>query len=659
MYAFVWSVFSLDRFYSLNAYVYDAGRFMQDWYEVATIHWTLSTFFLSFTFRGIKFLFFPLALTKSFALLFIFQSVFIALSSPLIYLIAVKKGLKRKFGSILAIAYLIFFPLAGTNLFDLHNIAFFPTLFIFGYYLIARGNAKTSVIFFILASIVKYPLSIIVVLFSIVAILELTLAKDIEQNTQKQKFTFFVIFLFSLSFFLVRYIYLNFILKISLPGDIYVSNFFGPHLTNYDLIITFLILLGPFLFLPLFSLKSLPFVIGYFGLATFTRFLGYGFPYGITDQFIYLLVPFLFIGTIDVLTGNSFLSIISRTNNKQDGKTKRRMLKRHTNYHFNRVNTSVYTILVIIVVLALFFAPFGPYNGVFKGTDFYLHQDLNVNYTNYNDVLELVNTVPTGNPYVVIQNGLPEFFPREFNITGNPMDIPGIFQVPGVGHGLSYNLSYRNANHQWKKSKIDFVIADPYQSTYYESDPFPYNLSMCQLVRELYNSGDYGIYSEIDGMIVLEHNYSGNPEYFEKFSTAIQGSSLISHYVSNKNISTSNISAPNHQWIHLWKTPQISLSPGKYEVNVSYSYKEPTNNLSQYSIILSTSGSTELNETTYNLFPNNLGTLGRNHVLHLYIRLNDFTNKFQIFAQIDPNFNWIGVFNVSKVDINQIGTYEN
>ena len=163
IYAVVWSKISLDRFYSLNAYVYDAGLFMQDWHDVITVHWTLSSFFLSFTFRGLKFIFFPIIIPRSFALLFIFQTIFIAISAPLIYLVAVKNGLKKDIGCVLAISYLIFFPLAGTNFFDLHNIAFFPTLFLFGYYFASNGNMKLSIIFFILASLVKYPLSLLVI----------------------------------------------------------------------------------------------------------------------------------------------------------------------------------------------------------------------------------------------------------------------------------------------------------------------------------------------------------------------------------------------------------------------------------------------------------------------------------------------------------------
>ena len=59
VYIFIWSTISLDRFYSLHAYVYDAGLFMQEWYDVIGAHWTVTSFFLSFTLRGLKFILFP------------------------------------------------------------------------------------------------------------------------------------------------------------------------------------------------------------------------------------------------------------------------------------------------------------------------------------------------------------------------------------------------------------------------------------------------------------------------------------------------------------------------------------------------------------------------------------------------------------------------
>ena len=279
VYIIVWSFLSLARFYSLNAYVYDAGLFMQDWYDVIGVHWTVSSFFLSFTLRGLKFIFFPIILPKSFALLFVFQTIFIAMSACLIYLIAIKNGLRKDIGCILALGYLLFFPLAGTNFFDIHNITFFPTLFLFGFYFISNGNTKLSIIFFILASLVKYPLSLLVTLFSLVVILEFIIGKRSSHQKKNELFTYSITFLFSLSFFLIRYVYVSFVYKTIIPDDIYVSGFLGPHLTNIDLIITFLILVGPFLFLPLFSTRSLPFILGYFGIATLTRYLGYGFPY--------------------------------------------------------------------------------------------------------------------------------------------------------------------------------------------------------------------------------------------------------------------------------------------------------------------------------------------------------------------------------------------
>lgn len=193
---------------------------MQDWYDVIVIHWTFNSFLIGFTFRGLKFIFFPIVLLKSFALLFIFQSFFIAISAPVIYLTAVGKGLRKDIGCILAISYLLFFPLAGANFFDIHNIEFFPTLFLLGYYFISKGNSKFSIFFFALASIVKYPLSILISIFAFIIILEFFLEKNKTEKNKKQMFAYLIIFLFSLGIFLIRYLYLSLIAHILLPGDV-------------------------------------------------------------------------------------------------------------------------------------------------------------------------------------------------------------------------------------------------------------------------------------------------------------------------------------------------------------------------------------------------------------------------------------------------------
>jgi len=319
-----------------------------------------------------------------------------------------------------------------------------------------------------------------------------------------------------------------------------------------------------------------------------------------------------------------------------------------------------YYVPFTILVLALFFEPYDPLNNANNDIAFHMNQIFSINEAEYKEVEILVHTVPFNDPYVVIQNGLPEFYPRTFNISDNPMGTGGILEVPGVGHGLPYNLSYKNSDGVWQKIRIDYVVADSYQPTYYEALAPPYNSSMYDLVRELYGSGNYGIYSEINGMIVPKHYYNSTvPRYYIPFKDYFPTNVLYSPFIKDDNVTINNISTANGQWLPVWQTPSIPISPGKYEINITYSHMDSFGNNSDYQIIISTSGNTIDNATVYNLYPDNLGTQGRTPVLHLYVDITEFSDNFKIFAQLPPNTEWSGPFNVSSMSINEMGTISN
>jgi uncharacterized membrane protein len=636
--------------------VYDAGLFMQELYDVIHAHWTLTSLFLSFTLRGLKFVIFPIVLFKSFPLLFAFQTVWIAAGSPLLYYIGINKNLRKLDSLLLSVSYLLFFPIAGANFFDIHSITFLPTLFLGAYYAMIRGNRRISIVLFFLASIVKYPLSLLVAVFALSLILEYFLKCKLQNvgklDTSRVKFLT-IILTMSLAIFLMRYIYVLYAYHLPIPGDSHITGFFGPKITTFDQTITVLILFGSVLFLPFLSLKTLPFSIGYIFLMLYTGFWGYTYPYGVTAQYLYQLEPFLILGVIEVLSGDTYVKHIFHN------------MKRHNSNNgykkiiYRSAHFQIYSIFVIILILALFLQPYGPFNGSNASASFNLQSVTDVNMSQYKDVQRLVSIVPPNDPYVVVQNGIPEFFPRSFNVSGNPMDTPGILMVPGVGGGLPYNLTYKNNDGRWEKVRIDYAIADPNNPTYYEALPSPYNLSMYGLVRELCASGQYGIYSEIDGMVVLKHYYNDSPRYYEPFKYIVGGNLLISNFIRGDNATLTDEHTVKGQWLLVWKTPPIPLSPGEYEINITYSYSGKVGSDGPYEIVVSQSGSTITDSKYYYLTPSNLGVPNETHILHLYSFVDNFTDAFTIFAQLPPSTDWNGTISVSFISVSQIGYGKN
>jgi uncharacterized membrane protein len=673
VYVAVWSYISIARFYSLHAYVFDAGLFMQALYDVYTVHWTAYSLFQGVTYSGLEFVLAPLALPQSYPVLFISQSVAIGLGGPLVYLIAGRCGIGRATSLLLAISYLLFFPLAGANFFDLHVATFFPLFILLGYYLYLRGNLKLSLISFILAAIADYPLSLVVALFTACVLLDTLRVHSWNPSRllgSHEGKVFVPALGFSVAWFLTRYLFLFATIGRTVPNTIHVVGYHATGATVLDILITLVLMLGPFLFLPLLSLRTLPAFIGYVGIAMFSTLPGYSYPYGFTSFYLYLWTPFVFIGVSDVLASGGYVRSVSRALRYVAGSR----IWRHSGskgvtepqsggtYSASRglrkqsVDRFVPVGLSMILILALFFEPFGPFNGTVDGTGFRLQARTAVNVTAFEDVERLMATIPSDDPYVVIQNGLPEFFPRDFSGLGyDPLKQPGILLVPGVGGGLRWNLTYQTDSGAWEPVRIDYVVADPYQSTYNEVDPSPYNLSMSSLVRELYNSGHYGLRSEIDGMFVLQANYTGPLVTFSAFDQGFVANSLVSEYHDGITVQVDNISTGPHQYRTLWKTPPVALSPGLYEVNVTTRYLAPYSNNSTVQIILSLSGSTILNATTYTIRPDNLGIPDNWTVLHYFVDVRSFWSAATVFCQIAPNQVWKGALDVSDVHIAQVG----
>ena len=136
IYSITWSYITIMRYYSLNAYIYDLGLYQQELWLVYNTHWSFISFLWNLLFRGTMFIFFPISFFNSYPLTLTFQTVLLAIAIFPIYGIG-RHFLKSNLAAlIISSSYLIYFPLAGVNWFDVHNQAFFIPLFLFAYYFV-------------------------------------------------------------------------------------------------------------------------------------------------------------------------------------------------------------------------------------------------------------------------------------------------------------------------------------------------------------------------------------------------------------------------------------------------------------------------------------------------------------------------------------------
>lgn len=642
------SAYSIFQFLSLHAYVYDAGVFMQNVYNVTAVHWTWKELFIAFTVKGMDFFLSPFALLKSYYVFYVLQSAVIGLCAPVLFLISKEHFLQEKVAFMISLSYLLFFPLAGMNFYDLHEEAFFPFFLLLGYYLSLKGKTVSSVISYFISASSQYPLSLVIFLLAIVMLWEIMGERlpSIRDNRRSLLITYTAVAVISAALFFSRFLYFLFTSGFVTPPLLNFYGHTGPSINIIDIIITIVVMTGPFYFVPFFSKKSVLLVIGYFMNAWKTGLWFFSYPYGITAHYLYLLVPILYIGFIDSLFQQctKWRKLFKFEESKLAG-----FLKGKSITQFKLVSG----VVIMILILAFFFQPYGPLNGVISATNYNMSEDLKVNMTQFEDVEALVDLIPNGDPYVVIQNGIPEFFPRNLGALGyDAMIEQGFLDVPGTSSGILYNYTYQNQNGMWSPVRIDYVIADPYSSTYYSAKPGA--LSTYQLVRTLYGSNDYGLMAEINGMVILKRGYTGAPEYYVSFKTSLDLLNLTSSMRNGDTISINNVTTVKGEWFHIFKTEPISLSPGKYEVNVSVMYSSLYSNSGRIQIVPSMSDSTILNATVYTFSPAVIGKANELAIVHLFVNVTNFTDNFYIFSQITPKESWAGTLTFYNIHIMEI-----
>ncbi len=175
LYSGLWVYFTLLRYYSFNANVFDLGLAASGLYSIAhggLISTAANPYPIPFT----KLIMLVLApffyLDPNPAWLVVFQSIWIALGIFPLYLIARKYLQSAAFSIMIAASYLLYYPLSGVNWFDFHFMALFPTFFLTGFYLHATGRRRLSLTMMVLASITDYLVPLIVGFFCVYTLIK-------------------------------------------------------------------------------------------------------------------------------------------------------------------------------------------------------------------------------------------------------------------------------------------------------------------------------------------------------------------------------------------------------------------------------------------------------------------------------------------------------
>ena len=545
----VWGTIVIGKFYSLHSYVFDLGFTMERlWqpYHVISFSFYIYVFFSS----GFQFVLSPIYFLHSLQAILIAQVLAIGSSCFPIYGIA-KKKLESDFSAlIISIAYLIYYPSSGILWFDVHFQAFFVPLFIFAYYFYIREHYKLATLLFILSGTTRFPYIVFPFMFSVFEMANIIFTSEKAKDHAKRN-SVITIFVIS-SIFLACGVYFD--LLIPQPSIILLSS--TPIISRLEsFILTFIFILGPVLFLPIFKFKWLILSLPLFVLGLYSGYSYYSYPLVVQVQYTSMIVPFVFIGAIEALaSAHNDSKIVYKAKILIDIK---KLIKRCSilNIKLSKWRQSLLVAILCVIFLgSIFYQPYSPLNDI-SSINYNLEQNIGLSTSNYNTMMSLIHLIPPNNPYVLFQNDMPEMLPRP-----SVDNLPFLFTTylsNNITLGDVFNNTFPilTSSGHVQYTNVDYLIAYTQSKQYYLQFA-PQESTLPQILSLMIASGKYGILGEANGFILMERGYHEIPRIYEPLllnepfnATNIKGGSTFHNLTTP--VSSSTI---------------VTLLPGNYSV---------------------------------------------------------------------------------------------
>lgn len=589
IYVFVFGYISIAKYFAMNSDVWDLGYAYGFLSTIAYGHSSYINYFNTLFYQGIVFIIFPIAYFRSLPILLLFQVLILALPIYFIYEISGMYDLRDRTSFLISLSYFFYFPLAGAIWFDFHFQTIFVLLFLMGYFFYLKGKRVSSGVFFVLSGLVRFPYMGIVIF----AIFSMVLASLLVKNkTNKTDFKFpeekkflFIIFFITVTILILQYLWIsNFSSSLN---NTHISGNFNPLINFNDKIVTLLIIFGFLLFIPIFSLKwmipTLPFIF----LIFFANNSGYYYPLLFTDWYIVSIVPFLFLGLIEVLSkiqNSTMKSKITfkfksrKVSSSEHSKTfmlYKRIFRSSFLAKFRKITVkknAIYFVIVFLIASSTFVEPYGPLND-HSFNNFNTKEELNVNISLYECSVKIINLIPYNEKYVLVQNDLPQLFVHDLyikNIEVSPYNI---------GPNITYvdiklnNFPFYGGNGQTGHIKINYVLVNLNNIHSLTEPPYEKNFpTMDQIFKQLLTSKYYGIEAYGHGIILLKRNYSSPPKIFNISTISIHLKNLQLHGASYKSGKIQFPTSKSGEVSIYGPFPYLNIMPFNYTLSIITSY---------------------------------------------------------------------------------------
>jgi uncharacterized membrane protein len=444
--------------------------------------------------------------------------------------------------AVVAICYLIFFPIASANLFDFHWEDFTPFFFFFMAWAWAAGHPRLMYLGVALTASID-PLTLVIAVAFLIAtslptpgtVLNLGWFRSAVKSFRTDLTKIAVV----VALLLVLLVY-------RLAGTLYTAGA-APSTTSggllgvllfdvNDKLLLLVLLLAPFAFLSLYSLRGLIVAIPYaafvFDSVDSSNFTPFGLFYTLLGACPLIFAAVDALATIPEVPMLQSSTVVAPS--ESPAPTPRRSSTRRS---------MIRTMVLMSVVFALVFFPLSPANAYVTG-GYFAGNHSTSSISTPTPATEFLNRVialvPPG-ASVLTQNNIPQLSGR----TG--------IQVPP---------SYLSSK------PYDVILMD--SSLTYFSDPsalYPY-------INQGLANGTFGVAAEGEGAIMLERGFHGPPLLYEPVNTTYLGTDLSPYQGVGKAVGSTIVgSGPGFS---LWFGPYTTLLPGSYSCTFLLESNETT-----------------------------------------------------------------------------------
>jgi hypothetical protein len=421
--------------------------------------------------------------------------------------------------------------------------------------------------------------------------------------------------------------FLHYVTKSGPSASALSEPFFAPPaLSNIPIQLwTLLLLFGPLLALPLLGREERWGMIPYLGVLMFTSQHGFWFPF--RNQYPSLLIGPLFAATVRGLERvASWNATRVRVPVAQPAPPATVWVRTRARIGA-RTSATCGVVLLAIVAVGLFIAPWGPFNPALKDIGFltpgYYNSgaDFGTNLSLDAELRALAESVPASG-VVLTQANLVEPLNREYYI------IPSRFttSVP-----------------------LNYVLTDPYNPAFYAHNlDGPYSTSMLDWANYYIGQG-WGVMGEVDGALLLAANFTGAPRMYIPVDQSFGGNGFAccgpTNIVWNGSRHTTWIAGPPTPYDGSYNV----LSPGSYNITLSFSVDDPAASDRMQCQISSGHGQPQLWSTTIS----GATWAGANGTVQLTVPLS--ITSYQLSPRISLHVSqWTGPLGFVSVHIRQV-----